>query len=154
MLTRLSVTSLINIHNKDEIPEIKAYFWDKVLYACNTPLYEGSGIKNWKFLTGVDRPPFPKEFFEIKERYNEGPKQFAKRSIGGCAVLLNGIELTSAGKAMLCAGGRSVELGNLNESSLEELWHAKREFLARYDLTGITCLPREKPELYAKLKRS
>jgi len=156
IITRLALTSLISLQNRGQLRELSDFCGEDMLYLCNTPLYEGTARDNWEVLTGISPTTehtniHNSKFKELKEKYTQGPLQILRRNMGGCALLQNGIELTSDGRVLLCAGARSIQLGDTRSESLSEIWKKKKKFLSQYDLSEITCFPREKPELYQEL---
>lgn len=154
--TRLALSSLISLQTMGELDKISGFCGEDVMFLANVPLYEGSAKANWKFLTGMEGNPeqrYNPLFFKLREQYSQGPIPICKRPIGGCASLLNGLEVRSDGDVLFCAGTRDSYLGNVVGTSLADLWTKKREFIQKYSLTELTCLPRDKPALYDALAR-
>ncbi|MFH1053076.1 MAG: radical SAM protein [Candidatus Woesearchaeota archaeon] len=151
IMGRLALNCVVTLQNMGEIPNIRDWCGDDICFICNYPVYSGDAKRNWQMLTGMENGEANPELVEIATDYTERPQQTFTRPVGGCASLLNGIELCSDGKAIICAGGRENLLGDGSYESLRSIWERKKEFIGRYRLYELECLPRSSPELYIKI---
>src|SRR3989339_831842 len=126
--TRWGVITIINQHNKGEIPAIKEFCGDDAFFICNYPINKGGARSVWDSYVGT-----PEDLIELVRTANMYTDTLvaglsAPTRSGQCIMLNNGITIDTNGNAHACPAMVDTNLGNIADTSVREIWQKTRDY--------------------------
>ncbi len=126
--TRWGVITIINQHNKEEIPAIREFCGDDAFYICNYPINKGGARSVWDSYVGS--PEDLGELVRIANMYTDTFRTGLSLSVrsGQCVTLNHGVTIDTNGNVHACPAMVDTNLGNISDYSVEELWRRTKEY--------------------------
>jgi len=126
--TRWGIITIANQRNKDEILAIRNFAGNDAFFICNYPIKKGSATSVLDNYVGT-LDDF-KELVRIANKYTDTLVAGLSAPIrdGQCITLNHGITLNSAGYAQACPAMVDTNLGNINYTSIRDIWQKTREY--------------------------
>jgi len=126
--TRWGVITIINQHNKGEIPAIKEFCGDDAFFICNYPINKGGARSVWDSYVGT-----PEDLIELVRTANMYTDTLvaglsAPTRSGQCIMLNNGVTIDTNGNAHACPAMVDTNLGNIADTSVREIWQKTRDY--------------------------
>tara|TARA_Y100000310_G_C20606958_1_gene775988 strand:+ start:456 stop:1457 length:1002 start_codon:yes stop_codon:yes gene_type:complete len=139
--TRWGVITIINQHNKDEVPGIKEFCGDDAFYICNYPINKGGATSVWDSYVGTEEDL--KGLIRIANIYTDTLAAGLSAPIkSGQYIMLNhGITIDTNGNTHACPAMVDTNLGNIADTTVEEIWRKTKEYTR--DKDNPLCLARD-----------
>lgn len=126
--TRWGVITIINQHNKGEIPKIREFCGDDAFFICNYPINKGRAKSVWDSYVGTQENLI--ELIRTANMYTDtlvAGLSSPTRS-GQCIMLNNGITIDTNGNAHACPAMVDTNLGSITNTSVRDIWKKTRNY--------------------------
>ena len=126
--TRWGVITIINQHNKGEIPAINEFCKDDAFFICNYPINKGGARSVWNSYVGTSEDL--KELVKTANLYTDTlvAGLSAPTRSGQCIMLNNGITIDTNGNSHACPAMVDTNLGNIRDTSVGDIWKRTKEY--------------------------